>query len=95
MGAAGRYNAAGVPNITGRLEAIRFQGDASIGDSFWSGSIETDISYKNLNVEQGGLYGTTGYNFNAAKSSYVYGGSDTVMPSSVDMVIGIYLGTTA
>ena len=84
---AGKYNAAGLPNVTGR--ASGFQMTATAGAlSFVAGgnnlvyNIESVVAMYNLSVD-------------ASRSNPIYGLSDTVMPSSANLPVALYLGQPA
>ena len=81
------YNAAGLPNVTGR--ASGFQMTATAGAlSFVAGgnnlvyNIESVVAMYNLSVD-------------ASRSNPIYGLSDTVMPSSANLPVALYLGQPA
>ena len=84
---AGKHNAAGLPNVTGR--ASGFQMTATAGAlSFVAGgnnlvyNIESVVAMYNLSVD-------------ASRSNPIYGLSDTVMPASAETPVALYLGNTA
>lgn len=84
---AGKHNAAGLPNVTGR--AAGFQKTATAGAlSFVAGgnnpvyNIESVVEMYNLSVD-------------ASRSNPIFGLSDTVMPESYDTPIALYLGRAA
>ena len=84
---AGKHNAAGLPNMTGR--AAGFQMTATGGAlTFVAGgmnpvyNIESIIEMYNLSVD-------------ASRSNPIFGLSDTVMPESYDTPIALYLGRSA
>lgn len=84
---AGKHNAAGLPNVTGR--AAGFQKTTTAGAlSFVAGgnnpvyNIESVVEMYNLSVD-------------ASRSNPIFGLSDTVMPESYDTPIALYLGRPA
>ena len=79
----GTKKEAGLPNITGSFE-IGFYGDGSIPSILGTGA------FTNINVGRNGRYtsGSAGgqstqTNFNASRSSSIYGSSDTVQPPAL------------
>jgi hypothetical protein len=86
----GAYNAPGLPNIKAAANVLIAYENARMSGAFKE-------TWRNMNGSVG--TGTTmgGYTFelDASQSSSEYGTSDTVMPASVDMKMGIYLGRTA
>ena len=89
-GREGTYNAPGLPNIKAAANVLIAYENARMSGAFKE-------TWRNMNGSVG--TGTTmgGYTFelDASQSSSEYGTSDTVMPASVDMKMGIYLGQTA
>lgn len=89
----GTANTAGVPNITGRWEDLHVP-IVEVPTPRQNGAIlVNNVSFVNNSLTTGG----TGYvwdvvNFDASRSSAVYGRSPTVMPASVNYPIIIYLG---
>ena len=84
---AGVYIPAGAPNITGRAEA-RTGGVELASGCFSKGGTPGLIN--------AGLSGTTtGFMFDASRSSSVYGGADTIMPPSINQPAVLYLGRPA
>lgn len=101
-GTMGAYNAPGLPDITGRvhLGSMRLDGtnmivigpvDAS-GCFGQSGSLD-GYPASPLTSETSHFYRYV--SFAASKSSQEYGAQSTIMPASVDMKMGIYLGKTS
>lgn len=95
-GTVGKYNAPGLPNIVGSAGVGGSLGtsyelcmDGSSGALVAKGE-KTIHSYAAQTLDN--TYG--GLSFAASQSSSLYGSSDTVMPASVDMKMGIYLGRT-
>ena len=89
-GTAGRHNAAGAPNISGMVDGI-------IGGSIVKGSGAFGCDFKNVHDlaaspgsgDQDKQYAVS---INATLSNSVYGKSNTIMPSSVNILNIIYLG---
>lgn len=96
-GTVGAYNAPGLPDIVGSAGV-----GGNLGTSYElcmdgnSGALgakseKTIHSYASQTVDN--TYG--GLSFAASQSSSLYGSSNTVMPASVDMTVGLYLGLSA
>lgn len=91
---AGGYNAPGVPNILGSC-AIGMP-DGQVATFAYSGAVSTFGTI--VGLYGGGIINrdtTGGVSINASHSSAVYGASVTVMPSSINTPIALYLGTHA
>lgn len=81
---AGAYIPAGAPGITGQVN-VRSGGVELASGCFSKGGTPGLIN--------AGLSGTTtGFRFDASKSSSVYGGADTIMPPSINQPVCLYLG---
>ena len=94
---AGAYNAPGLPNIVGSAGVGGILGtsyelcmEGSSGALLAKGE-KTIHSYASQTIDN--TYG--GLSFAASQSSPIYGSSSTVMPSSVDVIVGLYLGCMA
>ena len=93
VGDIGRFNPAGMPDIIGHFDGCDILGDSQ---SDWSGAFSRDgMLYGNVAVATPGIGIELPTTFKASLYSAVYGKNSTVMPASVDMVIGLYLGRTA
>lgn len=102
-GTIGKYNAPGVPGLTGKI-----QRPAQLADDFnfggeWletseSGAL-TSTQYKiNQSINSAPWAGGSCLGsiiLEASRSNSEYGASNTVMPASTDVPMGIYLGRTA
>ena len=87
LGTVGRYNKPGVPNIFGELNNTAY-----VTENNATGAFES-IGVIGVGLVSGTyLFGSWHVGINAQNCNSVYGASDTVMPSSVDICIGIYLG---
>ena len=91
--AFGTANTAGVPNIVGGWEDLHVP-IVEVPAPGQSGAIIANgIAFANSSLSTGGTgYVWNGVNFDASRSSAVYGRSPTVMPASVNCPIIIYLG---
>ena len=95
-GNAGGYNAPGLPNVVGEWSNFNTP-IMSIPASLPSGAIRLSNS---ANVNSVLTIGGTGYvwdgmSLEASRSNFIYGGSDTVMPASVNLPVILYLGIPA
>ena len=90
-GGAGRYNAAGLPGIEGSVGA-------------WIRMTEGTGAFYTPTEQAGNIgneeFVTLTYNapkttFDASRCNEQYGSSDTVMPASADLSMGLYLGSLA
>ena len=89
----GRYNVPGLPGLTGYSDVAGY----SVKGYDPTGVFGTNISIEDVGVS---TYPSDDSNtevitFDAGRVNSCYGASDTVMPASVDMVTGLYLGRTA
>ena len=94
-GSPGKFNAAGLPEISGYVVNITAQVDytsgLSVGGAFAVPEQGETVTYSDKQVSTG----HDGFTFKASRSSTRYGKSDTVMPASVDILFGLYLGRPA
>ena len=95
----GKYNAAGLPGIVGRIYNGQDIPNETAKGWFLDG---TGALYEGPLVSADVVSATSvnrkvasSLNIDASRSNIHYGASDTVMPSSVDISIGIYLGMIA
>lgn len=88
---AGGANAAGAPNISGTVAGIigasAAKGDGAFGDT--SRGIRHELMAVNSSGDTEYQYNVT---INASLSNSVYGKSNTIMPSSINILSVIYLG---
>jgi len=100
--AIGKYNEPGAPEIAGafwNLASYNF-GDASMGSASGVFSVpsrpakDSVVQVKGDSINNINTFGD-GIKFAASKSTSIYGSSNTVMPESVDMTMGLYLGRPA
>jgi hypothetical protein len=81
----GGYIDAGLPNITGGIGLSTTQMSSSGAFTHWqSGGAQGWDGWNN--------YGNRGFNFDASRSSSVYGNSDTVQPKATEMYLYFYVG---
>ena len=95
-GDAGGYNAPGLPNVVGEWSNFNVP-IISVPAPLPSGAIRLSNS---ANVNSVLTIGGTGYvwdgmSLEASRSNFIYGGSDTVMPASVNLPVILYLGIPA
>lgn len=102
-GSVGKYNAPGMPGLTGKI-----QRPAQLADDFnfggeWletseSGALTSTQHTINQSINSAPWAGGSCLGsiiLDASRSNSEYGASDTVMPASADITLGIYLGWTA
>lgn len=93
-GTPGHYNAPGLPGATGFVgwaswHAFNFaQGVFSGVAATAEQSIASDLLIQELLIYRAAK-------FDLSSSNAIFGNSDTVMPSSADLAVGLYLGRTA
>ena len=85
VGELGRYNEAGLPNITGNIVGANISGDGVLFVP------NNDDGYR---YSPNGSQNHTGVNFNASRSNSIYGNSDTVQPQSTNVFIYYKVGNT-
>ena len=76
---------AGLPNITGKLERVRFRGNTEASGAF------TTTNPATVDPSDGSRTTDTGINFDASHSSSIYGNSNTVQPLSVSCYLMMYV----
>lgn len=89
----GAYNAPGLPGLTGYSDVAGY----SVHGYSPTGVFGTNISIENAGIS---TYPSEDSNtevstFDASRANDCYGASDSVMPPSVDMTMGLYLGCTS
>ena len=88
---AGRFNAAGLPGITGTVGAwVRMT--QGTGAFYTPTEKAANVNLEDYAMVENNAAGTT---FDASRCSSIYSASDTVMPASSDIITGIYLGRSA
>ena len=95
-GDAGGYNAPGLPNVVGEWSNFNVP-IISVPAPLPSGAIRLSNSANgNSALTTGGTgYVWDGMSLEASRSNFIYGGSDTVMPASVNLPVILYLGIPA
>ena len=90
-GTVGGTNAAGLPDITGYVIGADYNGDSW---EYFTGAFR-DTGYVDSGVVANGTIPIERtIEFRASFSNPIYGGSVTVMPPSIDVPYGIYIGLT-
>lgn len=86
----GQHNEAGIPEIVAAANVLIGYENRRFNGSFYE-------SWNNMNGMLGtsSTMGGVSFGFKASLSSPRYGSSDTVMPESADIAIGLYLGIMA
>lgn len=92
-GTPGRYNSAGLPGIEGISNVVSFWDNRTIQSGCFSDMPTWTSTFQPIELQM--YYSAKGIVFNASKSNEHYGASDTVMPASADLSIGLYLGITS
>ena len=83
---AGGYNAPGLPEIAGTFRQLSYSGFTTSG-CFYNANNGTTT-----NIGGAGGYTLTTFGFKASRSNATYGTSATVMPSSINIPVILYLG---
>ena len=89
-GEAGKYNASGLPELTGGFSAYCFND----GDP-WHAMTSSNSGQNALTVGSSNGTRYTAFTFRASLSNTIYGASSTVMPPSVNLPVILYLGIPA
>ena len=84
----GKFNAAGLPNITGTAKAMGYAGRNDSGALYTTGASNESFA--------GGADGRAAeiINLDASRSNPIYGNSDTVQPPSVNQIVYMVVGNT-
>ena len=92
-GTAGKYNAAGLPDFIGSF-SIRpsSNGNESPTGAVWS---KYGTTMQRTGIDTSATLEQFVYTVQPSRYSSIYAASNTVMPASADVVIGLYLGRTA
>lgn len=98
-GTPGQYNSPGLPGIIGNFTdlAVGADGLNTMGSANGAFRVPANVGLSLQKATARSILSETGDGiaFDASWSSSVYSGSDTVMPASADMTVGLYLGRTA
>lgn len=93
---AGKFNAAGLPDAQGYVRPLVDCGEPEDPITNGSGAFEVQgYVGSGGGFVSNGTYKAARTLMSLAKYSTVYGASSTVMPSSVDIAVGLYLGSVA
>ena len=82
---------AGLPEIAGKFVGCDLQGNSG---NAWTGAF-TQEGVVPSGCAVGGVSVEAPSGFSASKYNTTYGSSETVMPESVDLTMGLYLGRPA
>ena len=88
-GSGGGYNAAGAPDIYGQVTARHGSFFVDASGTFLSSAPTSTL---NLSYITDGIPYDAVLKFQAARWNAVYGNSATIMPESVNVSVGLYLG---
>ena len=86
QGTAGTYNAPGLPSLAGTIQGVITDEGKATGVFTYQRTSNLDLATSGT-AKQAGLFSLNPHN--------IFGASDSVMPASVDMPVGIYLGRPA
>ena len=89
-GAAGKFTAAGLPDLEGEMYAGTYNDYTTSGAFYTQG-----IPHLRNTLSEGSTFGGEFFYFKASRYNTIFGSCNTVIPSSADAVIGLYLGYTA
>ena len=89
-GTAGQYNSAGMPELEGRMYAGTYN-DYTTSGAFYTQGFPHLIH----TLSEGSIFGGENFYFKASRYNDIFGSCNTIMPASVDVVVGLYLGRTA
>lgn len=83
----GTYTEDGLPNVTGDCHFLRYNGDDDIGSIIKNGAFSLTVSYRDTNKQNGSIFGSTMFNFNASNSNSVYGNATKVQPAACQLLM--------
>ena len=86
MGTAGTYNVPGLPALAGTMQGVVTDEGKATGVFTYQRTSILDLTTSG-NAKQAGSF-----SFNPHS---IFGSSNTVMPASADVVVGLYLGRTS
>ena len=89
IGTAGAHHDAGLPDVAGAFYSVH----SANGSQYTSGAFTQ--SQGGAYFAGGNSHAEFGITFRASNSNKTYGASPTVMPTSVDLPICLYLGNPA
>lgn len=89
IGTAGAHHDAGLPDVAGAFYSVH----SANGSQYTSGAFTQ--SQGGAYFAGGNSHAEFGITFRASNSNKTYGASPTVMPTSVDLPICLYLGNSA
>lgn len=90
----GKYTAPGLPNLTG-YSATAAYWSKSVTPPNGVFTISNRLDYAFSPIPEGSEATSYSLNFAANSGNAIYGASSTVMPASVDITVGLYLGCPA
>lgn len=89
VSALGSLIEAGLPNITGNIAPLYYSGSEAYADGAF-----TQIAFYNTGITSGSQIGQCGTNFDASRSSSIYGNSLTVQPQAIKVLYYIVVATS-
>ena len=87
----GRYNMPGLPGATGIVMSMSGYEVPSGGSGVFYNTTDDILPY----TRGPKMSGTTSTLFDLSRANPIHGRSNTVMPASVDTLVGIYLGCSS
>lgn len=89
VSALGSLIEAGLPNITGNIAPLYYSGS----EAYANGAF-TQTAFYNTGITSGSQIGQCGTNFDASRSSSIYGNSSTVQPQTIKVLYYIVVATS-
>ena len=86
----GKFNAAGLPDLEGKMYAGTYNDYTTSGAFYTSG-----LPHLIHTLSGGSIFGGEYFYFEASRYNAIFGSCNTVMPASADISSGIYLGRPA
>ena len=86
MGTAGTYNVPGLPALAGAMQGVVTDEGKATGVFTYQRTALLNLSTSG-NAKQTGIFSLNPHS--------IFGASNTVMPASADVVVGLYLGRSA
>ena len=86
----GKFTAAGLPDLEGKMYSGTYN-DYTTSGAFYTPGLPHLIH----TLSGGSNFGGEFFYFKASRYNAIFGSCNTVIPASVDAVVGLYLGRTA
>lgn len=75
------------PNVTGDCHFLRYNGDDDLDSVIKNGAFTLTVSYRDTAKQNGAVFGSTLFNFNAGNSNAIYGKANNVRVSSAQFLM--------